>query len=112
MQQAFDAARNSSGNVDRDTFLKLLKQQQFNQMGQDVCSGRGSHSSDNVNMAATQTAAENISGGESSRLVKTDVAQFRRKRPPLSLNLGVGSAAAGGAVKLGCGDTVFLICCF
>lgn len=40
----------------------------------------------------------------------SDSASFRRKRPQLSLKLGIGAAAAGGAVRTGFVTDHVLVC--
>jgi hypothetical protein len=100
VQEAFEQRRNAAGSVDRDTFLHLLQEQQRRRKAQKPqagAEGDGDSDDDSGNALGTALRPAASQGAADAGQANT----FQRKRPQLSLKLGVGAAAGGGAVKLG-----------
>ena len=124
VQEAFDL-QSTAGILDRDTFLRLLQEQQRKRIQRSHAAKETSAGQDSQSKATAgpnSVAAILASAGASGSGIKlaeapaVGEASYRRKRPQLSLKLGAGAAAAGGAVKLGYVASALLrsgfpICC-
>ena len=105
VRRAFQRRCGTNGTLDRDTFLRLLQAQKEKPQHKHSA-GAGSASSDEEDDddAVARKPKQNHphQHQQQHRHAQPDQANYQRKRPQLSLKLGKGAAAAGGAVKLGC----------